>query len=77
MKAVRVAGVNSDDSVVILGPGPIGLLTVVAAREAGARYIVLAGARGDEQRLKLGRELGAHATMDISAGDPIEVLRAE
>ena len=76
MKAVRVAGLNSDDSVVILGPGPIGLLAVVAAREAGARHIVLAGSRGDEQRLKLGRELGAHATLDISAGDPAEALRA-
>jgi alcohol dehydrogenase len=76
MKAARVAGLNSDDCVVILGPGPIGLLAVVAAREAGARHIVLAGARGDEQRLKLGRELGAHATLDISAGDPLEGLRA-
>jgi alcohol dehydrogenase len=77
MKAARVAGLNSDDCVVILGPGPIGLLAVVAAREAGARHIVLAGARGDEQRLKLGRELGAHATLDISAGDPLEALRAD
>jgi threonine dehydrogenase-like Zn-dependent dehydrogenase len=76
MKAVRVAGLDVDDSVVILGPGPIGLLAVVAAREAGARHVVLAGARGDEERLKFGRELGAHATLDISAGDPIEMLRA-
>jgi threonine dehydrogenase-like Zn-dependent dehydrogenase len=76
MKAVRVAGLNSDDTVVILGPGPIGLLAVVAAREAGARHVVLAGARGDEQRLHYGRELGAHATLDISASDPVEALRA-
>jgi threonine dehydrogenase-like Zn-dependent dehydrogenase len=75
MKAVRVAGLNADDSVVILGPGPIGLLAVVAAREAGARHIVLAGSRGDEERLNLGRELGAHATLDVSAGDPIAALR--
>jgi threonine dehydrogenase-like Zn-dependent dehydrogenase len=76
MKAVRVAGVNSDDSLVILGPGPIGLLAVVAAREAGARHIVLAGSRGDEERLNLGRELGADATLDVSAGDPVEAMRA-
>jgi threonine dehydrogenase-like Zn-dependent dehydrogenase len=75
MKAVRIAGLDVDDSVVILGPGPIGLLAVVAAREAGARHIVLAGARGDEDRLRLGLELGAHATIDILAGDPLEALR--
>jgi alcohol dehydrogenase len=76
MKAVRVAGVNVDDTVVILGPGPIGLLAVVAARESGARRIVLAGSRGDEQRLELGLALGAHATLDISAGDPVEAIRS-
>ena len=76
MKAARVASLTSDDSVVILGPGPIGLLAVVAASEAGVRHIVLAGSRGDEERLNLGRELGAHATLDISAGDPVEAFRA-
>ena len=30
MKAARQAGINGDDTVVILGPGPIGLLAVVA-----------------------------------------------
>ena len=76
MKAVRLAGITSDDTVVVLGPGPIGLLTTVAAAEAGARLIVLAGARGDEQRLALGRELGAHVTLDVTAGDPLAALRA-
>jgi threonine dehydrogenase-like Zn-dependent dehydrogenase len=76
MKAVRVAGVNGDDTVVVLGPGPIGLLAVVAAREAGARHIILAGAGGDQERLKLGLELGAQATIDITAGDPLEAVKA-
>jgi threonine dehydrogenase-like Zn-dependent dehydrogenase len=76
MKASRVADVNRDDTVVVLGPGPIGLLTVVAAREAGARRIILAGRAGDEARLELGRQLGADETLDVGAGDPIERLRA-
>jgi threonine dehydrogenase-like Zn-dependent dehydrogenase len=75
MKAVRLAGLNGDDTVVILGPGPIGLLTVVAAAEAGARRIILAGAAGDEERLALGRDLGAHATIDVTAGDPLDQIR--
>lgn len=75
MKAVRLAGITTDDCVVVLGPGPIGLLTVVAAAEAGARNIILAGASGDEQRLALGLELGAHATIDVTTGDPLAAIR--
>jgi threonine dehydrogenase-like Zn-dependent dehydrogenase len=76
MKAVRVAGVNGDDTVVVLGPGPIGLLTVVAAREAGARRVILAGAGGDDDRLQLGLALGADVGIDITVGDPIEAVKA-
>lgn len=76
MKAVRVAGINGDDSVVILGPGPIGLLAVVAAKEAGARRIILVGATADAERLALGREFGADATMDVTREDPVERVRA-
>ena len=76
LKAAHVAGLNDHDTCVILGPGPIGLLTVVAAHALGTRRIILAGARGDEARLALGRELGAHATLDVTAGDPVERVRA-
>src|SRR6185436_18954300 len=48
-----------DDTVLILGPGPIGLLTTVACHAAGAKRVILAGRAGDEERLMLGRELGA------------------
>jgi threonine dehydrogenase-like Zn-dependent dehydrogenase len=75
MKAVRLAGLTMDDTVVVLGPGPIGLLTVVAAAEAGARTIILAGAAADAERLALGLELGAHHTIDVTNGDPLEAIR--
>ena len=76
MKATRVAGINPDDTVVILGPGPIGLLAVVAAHQAGARKVILAGRAGDEERLAMGRDFGAHETIDISEGDPVEKVKA-
>lgn len=76
MKAGSLAGLNGDDTVVVLGPGPIGLLAVVAAREAGVRRIILAGTAADEQRLALGRDLGGDETMDIRAGDPVERVRS-
>jgi threonine dehydrogenase-like Zn-dependent dehydrogenase len=76
MKASRVADVNQDDTVLVLGPGPIGLLTTVACHAAGAKRVILAGREGDEARLALGRELGAHATIDVGEGDPVERLKA-
>ena len=76
MKAVRTADIRADDTVVILGPGPIGLFATVAAHEAGARKIILAGRSGDEKRLALGRELGAHETLELGDGDPAEMLRS-
>jgi len=51
-----------------------GLLTVVAAREAGARRIILAGAPGDEERLALDRALGADDILDVGADDPLARL---
>jgi threonine dehydrogenase-like Zn-dependent dehydrogenase len=76
MKASRVADVNQDDTVLILGPGPVGLLTTVACHAAGAKRVILAGRAGDEERLALGRELGADATIDVGQGDPVGRLKA-
>jgi alcohol dehydrogenase len=76
MKACRVADVNQDDTVLVLGPGPIGLLATVACHAAGAKRVILAGRSGDEERLALGRELGAHAVIDVGEGDPVEKLKA-
>jgi len=43
VKAVGKAGVAPGDTVVVQGPGPIGLLTIVAARAAGATRVILVG----------------------------------
>jgi threonine dehydrogenase-like Zn-dependent dehydrogenase len=75
MKAAWLASPSLDDTVVVLGPGPIGLLTVVSAKERGAGRVLLAGANGDEERLALGLELGADAIIDITAGDPLEAVK--
>ena len=61
--AKAVYGVSSlpqhpDSHVVVLGPGQIGLLSVQVAAAAGAT-VSLIGMVRDEQRLQLGRSLGA------------------
>lgn len=75
MKAVRLAGITRDDVVVVLGPGPIGLLTVVAAADAGAGTIILTGTTGDEARLAIGLELGAHRAINVHEQDALSVIR--
>lgn len=52
--AVRVG-----DFVVIVGPGPMGLLGVEFAKLCGAKAVALIGLRDDEKRLAIGKKVGA------------------
>lgn len=57
---IERGGVQANDFVAVSGPGPIGLLAVMAARAAGASQVALIGVQADVQvRLAAGRELGA------------------
>ena len=55
--ACRRGGVSMGDRVLVMGAGPIGLVTVLAARAAGASVIALSDPRTD--RLGLARQVGA------------------
>ncbi len=66
--------VEPNDFVVVLGPGPIGLLSVMVAKAAGARTVALIGTAADESlRLPLGREIGAD---EIIISDQQDIVRA-
>jgi L-iditol 2-dehydrogenase len=58
-----------DDTVVILGAGPLGLLLTAVAKLRGA-HVILTG-RGSE-RLQLGKRFGADTVIDVSALSPQE-----
>ena len=63
------------DFVVVQGPGPIGLMTALVARAAGAREVVIVGTPGDAGiRFKKAHELGFRRTIDIGVQDPVEVV---
>lgn len=65
-----VGGVTIGDTAVIVGPGPQGLGATVAARESGARHIVVVGLAGDEARLAMARRLGATHVVAADRDDP-------
>ncbi len=53
------ARVRPGDVVVVIGPGPIGLLCATMARLSGAGHVILAGMPRDRGRMKVGLEAGA------------------
>jgi len=59
------------DSVLIQGPGQQGLSQVVACRQSGAAQIIVTGTSRDAARLDLAKALGADATIDVQAEDPL------
>ncbi|WIV13060.1 alcohol dehydrogenase catalytic domain-containing protein [Proteiniborus sp. MB09-C3] len=60
---VKKASIGSEDIVVVFGPGPIGLYATQIARAEGAKKIITVGIKGDEERLKLAKKLGADETI--------------
>lgn len=70
VRAVNNTKPNLGDSVVVVGGGPIGLLTIVAAKAAGADPIILVGSR--EERLSLGIEFGADYVIDYRRENVLE-----
>jgi L-iditol 2-dehydrogenase len=64
-------GHRPGDTVVVVGPGVMGLLVAESALALGAGRVVVVG-RG--QRLQKAAELG-HETVDFTAGDPVAAVR--
>lgn len=64
------------ETVVIQGPGQQGLACVVAAKEAGARAIIVTGlgTPTDARRLQLASQLGATHLVNVDAQDPLETI---
>jgi len=67
----NAGNVQVGDTLVIQGPGQEGLAAVIAARRAGASQIIVTGLARDRRRLELAARLGATATIDVDAEDPV------
>jgi threonine dehydrogenase-like Zn-dependent dehydrogenase len=59
----ELGGLVAGESVVVTGPGPIGLLGVAVAKALGAQPVILTGTR--DNRLQIGIQLGADHVVNI------------
>jgi len=65
-------GLQAGESVVITGPGPIGLISLAVAKAAGAKSILITGRNSDEGiRFEKAKELGADSTVNVDKSDPV------
>ena len=71
----ELGGLIAGESLVVIGPGPIGLLGVAVAKALGAGPVILIGTR--DSRLEIGKKLGAEYTLNIkSEKDIVEAVKS-
>jgi L-iditol 2-dehydrogenase len=73
LKAVRKAGIEKGQTVLVVGQGPIGLLLMQLSRWAGAEVLV---SDTFADRLDMARRVGAVQALDASAVDVVREVRA-
>src|SRR6266550_9036424 len=69
----ELGGLVAGEGVVVIGPGPIGLLGVAVAKALGASPVILTGTR--DNRLEIGRELGADHAINVRNENAVEAVR--
>ena len=58
------------DTVAVVGPGPIGLMSVQLCKALGAGKVILTGTR--DERLELGKKLGADYIANVRRENPVD-----
>jgi len=74
LHAVAITPLEPTDDVVIVGAGPIGLLTLLAVRRRGARSVAITDR--SPHRLAMATSLGADIAIDVRATDPVAAVRS-
>jgi len=69
----ELGGLVAGESIVVTGPGPIGLLGVAVAKALGAQPVILTGTR--DNRLQIGRELGADHVINVRKENAVEAVQ--
>lgn len=69
----ELSHVEPGDLVLVSGPGPVGLMTMMLARAQGAKTVV-AGVHQDESRLQAALALGADVAINVKKDDLVEAV---
>ena len=69
----RVGGLVAGDTVVVIGPGPVGIMTAQVARALGATKVIVVGTR--QERLDLAAALGATDVVNSVTHDAVAEVR--
>ena len=73
--AATLPGTGAGDVVAILGPGIRGLCSLIAAKDAGAAFVLVTGhGARDHARLEAARRFGADLVVDVAEADPVRAL---
>ena len=68
-----MGGLIAGQTVVVMGPGSIGLMGVGVAKALGAQPVILTGTR--DNRLEIGRKLGADHVINVRKEDAVEAVK--
>jgi L-iditol 2-dehydrogenase len=68
-----LGGLIAGESLVVTGPGPIGLMSVAVGKALAAQPVILTGTR--DSRLSLGTRLGADHVINVQKEDPVEAVK--
>ena len=68
-----LGGIIAGEGVVVMGPGPIGLMGVGVAKALGAQPVILTGTR--DRRLEMGKHLGADAIVNVTKEDAVAAVQ--
>lgn len=74
--AVEIPRLQPGENVLILGPGPRGLASLLAAQGAGAGWIGLGGLDVDADRLDLAARFGADLVINVDREEPAAAIAA-
>jgi L-iditol 2-dehydrogenase len=68
--------IECQDTVVVTGAGPIGILAAFAAKSAGAGKVIMTGMNaGEKMRFKIAKELGTDHIINVEKENPVEKVR--
>jgi threonine dehydrogenase-like Zn-dependent dehydrogenase len=69
------APLQGGETVLVQGPGHMGLVCAAMAKHAGARNVIVSGTSADQLRLEVAKQVGADHTVNVDDTDLVETVR--